>query len=77
MELHKADKDLQVVTINMLTYHKQRKFIFLPATVRFILYIFPTKLDSYSEPVVCSFVFQILQGRVYLFLKLPLSDQII
>lgn len=28
MELHTTDKHLQVVTINMLTYHKQRKFIF-------------------------------------------------
>lgn len=75
MELHTADKHVHLVTLNMLIYNERRKSIFLSVTayvLPFRLYL--AKLDSYS--VCCSSVFQILQGRAYLFLKLPLSDWI-
>lgn len=75
MELHTADKHVHLVTLNMLIYNERRKSIFLSVTVYVLPFrLYLAKLDSYS--VCCSSVFQILQGRVYLFLKLPLSDWI-
>lgn len=76
MELHRADKHVQLVAINMVIYNERRKSIFLLVLLMFHPLDFTWQSWIHTQSVFCSFVFQILQGRVYLFLKLPLSDWI-